>query len=105
MQTMIEGYRNHPGEHCGSVAMRGLLGFYCELELPEDVLFGLGSGVLAGTATGSLPSTSVTTRLAGSPAGPIQYASRVPSRDQVGSETPSSPDVICRRSLPSGSMT
>jgi hypothetical protein len=45
MQTMIEGYRNQPGEHCGSVAMRGLLDFYCELELPEDVLFGLGSGV------------------------------------------------------------
>ena len=45
MQTLIEGYRNYPGEHCGSVAMRGLLGFYCGLELPEDVLFGLGAGV------------------------------------------------------------
>ena len=45
MQTMIEGYRNYPGEHCGSVAMRGLLDFYCGLELPEDVLFGLGAGL------------------------------------------------------------
>ena len=45
MQTMIEGYRNHPGEHCGSVAMRGLLDFYCGLELSEDVLFGLGAGI------------------------------------------------------------
>jgi hypothetical protein len=45
MKTMIEDYRNYPGEHCGSVAMRGLLGFYCGLELPEDVVFGLGAGV------------------------------------------------------------
>lgn len=45
MRTMIEGYRNHPGEHCGSVAMRGLLEHYCGLELPESVVFGLGAGL------------------------------------------------------------
>ncbi len=44
MKTMIEGYRNFPGEHCGSVAMRGLLNHYCGLELPEPAVFGLGSG-------------------------------------------------------------
>ena len=37
MKTLIEGYRNHPGEHCGSVAMRSLLEHYCGLELPEDL--------------------------------------------------------------------
>jgi hypothetical protein len=45
VKTLIEGYRNHPGEHCGSVAMRGLLEYYCGLELPENVVFGLGAGV------------------------------------------------------------
>ena len=45
MKTLIEGYRNHPGEHCGSVAMRSLLEHYCALRLPEDVVFGLGAGV------------------------------------------------------------
>ena len=51
MKTLIEGYRNHPGEHCGSVAMRGLLEHYCGLELPEDAVFGLGAGL----ETGYLP--------------------------------------------------
>lgn len=54
MRTLIESYQSLPGEHCGSVAMRGLLKHYCGLELPEDVVFGLGSGVdcayLAGAA-------------------------------------------------------
>jgi len=45
MRHRIEGYRNFPGEHCGSVAMRGLLAHYCDLELPEDVVFGLGAGL------------------------------------------------------------
>jgi hypothetical protein len=44
MKTLIEGYANFPGEHCGSVAMRGLLQHYCGLELPEPAVFGLGSG-------------------------------------------------------------
>lgn len=44
MKTLIEEYRSFPGEHCGSVAMRGLLTHYCGLELPESAVFGLGSG-------------------------------------------------------------
>lgn len=51
MKALIEGYRNHPGEHCGSVAMRSLLQHYCGLELREDVVFGLGAGL----ETGYLP--------------------------------------------------
>jgi hypothetical protein len=45
MQTLITGYKSFPGEHCGSVAMRGLLHHYCGLDLPEDVVFGLGAGL------------------------------------------------------------
>jgi hypothetical protein len=45
MKTMIEGFRIFPGDHCGSVAMRGLLNFYCGLELPEPAVFGLGAGL------------------------------------------------------------
>jgi hypothetical protein len=44
VRTLIESYRNFPGEHCGSVAMRGLLHHYCGLDLPEPAVFGLGSG-------------------------------------------------------------
>jgi len=54
MKTLIESYRSLPGEHCGSVAMRGLLRHYCGLELPEAAVFGLGAGLdcvfLAGPA-------------------------------------------------------
>jgi hypothetical protein len=52
VKTLIETYRNHPGEHCGSVAMRGLLRHYCGLELPEGAVFGLGSGVACVYITG-----------------------------------------------------
>lgn len=45
LRTLITNYRNHPGEHCGSVAMRGLLEHYCGLELPEPAVFGLGAGL------------------------------------------------------------
>jgi hypothetical protein len=45
VKTLIENYRIYPGDHCGSVAMRGLLNHYCDLELPEPVLFGLGAGL------------------------------------------------------------
>lgn len=48
MKTMIEGYRIHPGEHCGSSALRGLLEHYCGLELPEPAVFGLGAGLDCG---------------------------------------------------------
>lgn len=49
---LIDGYRNFPGEHCGSVAMRGLLNHYCRLELPESAVFGLGAGVASVYMTG-----------------------------------------------------
>lgn len=42
---LIEGYRNLPGEHCGSTAMRNLLFHYCSLDLTEGEVFGLGSGI------------------------------------------------------------
>ncbi len=45
MQALIENYRNLPGQHCGSAAMRNLLYHHCGLELPEAVVFGLGSGI------------------------------------------------------------
>lgn len=45
MKHMIEGYQSFPGDHCGSVAMRGLIAHYHGLHLPEDVIFGLGAGV------------------------------------------------------------
>ena len=44
-RTLIETYRNHPGEHCGSTAMRNLIRHYCDLELTEAMVFGLGSGI------------------------------------------------------------
>jgi hypothetical protein len=43
--TVIESYRNVPGEHCGSTAMRNLIRHYCDLELTEPMVFGLGSGI------------------------------------------------------------
>jgi len=45
MRHLIAGYRNRPGQHCGSTAMRNLLAHYCGLELPEAVVFGLGAGL------------------------------------------------------------
>jgi hypothetical protein len=48
MHTLIDTYRSFPGEHCGSVAMRGLLNHYCGIELSEDAVFGLGSGLDSG---------------------------------------------------------
>jgi len=45
LKTLIEGYKSFPGEHCGSVAMRGLLNHYCGLELPEPAVFGLSAGI------------------------------------------------------------
>jgi hypothetical protein len=43
--ALIDGYRNVPGEHCGSTAMRNLIRHYCGLELSEPMVFGLGSGI------------------------------------------------------------
>ncbi len=52
MKASVAGYRNFPGEHCGSVSMRGLLRHYCDLELPEAAVFGLGSGIACVYMTG-----------------------------------------------------
>jgi butirosin biosynthesis protein H-like/uncharacterized protein DUF4872 len=40
---MVRGYRHMPGNHCGSVALRNLLGFH-GLEMSEEMAFGLGAG-------------------------------------------------------------
>jgi len=45
VKTLIENYQSFPGEHCGSVAMRGLLHHYCGLALPEPAVFGLAAGI------------------------------------------------------------
>ena len=45
MRILIDNYRNLTAEHCGSGSMRNLLYHYCQLELPEGVIFGLGSGL------------------------------------------------------------
>ena len=48
MRKVIDDFRIHPGEHCGSASMRGLLEYYCDLRLPEDAVFGLAAGVGSG---------------------------------------------------------
>ncbi len=45
MKVLIEDYRNLTAEHCGSGSMRNLIFHYCNLELDEAVVFGLGSGI------------------------------------------------------------
>lgn len=45
MKTLIDTYQIPTGEHCGSVAMGGLLRHYCRLDLPEPAVFGLGAGI------------------------------------------------------------
>ena len=52
IKTLIDGYRSFPGEHCGSVAMRGLLHHYCGLDLPEAAVFGLGAGAASAYMSG-----------------------------------------------------
>ena len=41
--TLVPGYRHVPGEHCGSTALRNLLGFH-GVEISEEMAFGLGAG-------------------------------------------------------------
>jgi len=48
VRKVIDDYRIRPGEHCGSASMRSLLEHYCDLELPEDAVFGLGAGLESG---------------------------------------------------------
>jgi hypothetical protein len=40
---MVPGYRHLPGNHCGSTALRNLLGYH-GIELSEEMAFGLGAG-------------------------------------------------------------
>jgi hypothetical protein len=42
-RVMVPGYRHVPGHHCGSTALRNLLGFH-GLEISEEMAFGLGAG-------------------------------------------------------------
>ena len=39
----VPGYVHHPGHHCGSTALRNLLGFH-GVEISEETAFGLGAG-------------------------------------------------------------
>jgi hypothetical protein len=39
----VPGYRHIPGHHCGSTALRNLLGFH-GVEISEEMAFGLGAG-------------------------------------------------------------
>ena len=45
MKTMIEDFRIVPAGHCGSGSMRNLLYYFCDLDLEEGVVFGLGAGL------------------------------------------------------------
>jgi Butirosin biosynthesis protein H, N-terminal/Domain of unknown function (DUF4872) len=42
-RVMVRGYRHVPGNHCGSTALRNLLGFH-GVEISEEMAFGLGAG-------------------------------------------------------------
>jgi hypothetical protein len=41
---MVPGYRHHPGNHCGSTALRNLLAFH-GVQISEEMALGLGAGV------------------------------------------------------------
>lgn len=41
--TMVPGFAHRPGQHCGSTALRNLLGFH-GVEISEELAFGLGAG-------------------------------------------------------------
>lgn len=53
--TLVPGFRHVPGNHCGSTALRNLLGF-AGVELSEEMAFGLGAG--AGFYYLTVPDTS-----------------------------------------------
>lgn len=44
MSIFVPGYVHHTGEHCASTALRNLLAFH-GLDLSEDMIFGLASGL------------------------------------------------------------
>ncbi len=45
MKVILQDYINQTSEHCGSGSMRDLIRHYCDLDLPEPVVFGLGAGL------------------------------------------------------------
>lgn len=45
MRCLIDDFRIVPAGHCGSGAMRNLIYHYCNLDLEEGVVFGLGAGL------------------------------------------------------------
>lgn len=45
LSTSISDYRHLPSQHCASGALRNLLFHYCALDLSEEAVFGLGSGI------------------------------------------------------------
>jgi hypothetical protein len=55
--TLVPGFDHLPGNHCGSTALRNLLGF-AGVELSEEMAFGLGAG--AGFYYLAIPDTSPT---------------------------------------------
>ncbi len=63
--TLVPGFKHLPGNHCGSTALRNLLGF-AGVELSEEMAFGLG----AGACFYYLPSPTPR-RPAGSTGGPL----------------------------------
>jgi Butirosin biosynthesis protein H, N-terminal/Domain of unknown function (DUF4872) len=42
-RVMVRGYRHVPGKHCGSTALRNVLGFH-GTDISEEMTFGLGAG-------------------------------------------------------------
>jgi hypothetical protein len=42
-RVMVQGYRHVPGHHCGSTALRNLLGYH-GVVISEEMAFGLGAG-------------------------------------------------------------
>jgi hypothetical protein len=42
-RIMVPAYRHLPGNHCGSTALRNLLGFH-DVDISEEMAFGLGAG-------------------------------------------------------------
>jgi hypothetical protein len=63
MKSMIENYRNIPGKHCGSTAMRNLIWHYCGIDLSEEVVFGLAAGIECGLLT--IPNMNPGTMISG----------------------------------------
>ena len=79
---MIENYRSFPGEHCGSVAMRGLLHHYCGLLLPEGAVFGLGAGLACGYVEGGFDPPVVVFGRTGTMEADVGEALQVDYREQ-----------------------